>query len=188
MADFAPTGEVTRLLRAHHAGDRAAFETLVELVYDRLRRIARGQIRRAGRRHTLDTGALVHDAYLQLVDETGVEWQNHSHFYAICARAMRRILVDYSRKRTALKRGGGTPDLTLEPEMLKVEDQAELVLAVDRALDCLDALDERLSRVVECRFFAGMTVPETAEALESSVRTVERDWKRARAWLRKELE
>ena len=187
MAELQPTGEVTRLLQAHHDGDRAAFDTLVELVYERLRRIARGQIRRAGRGHTLDTSALVHDAYVQLVDETGVDWQNRSHFYAICARAMRRILVDYSRRRNAQKRGGGIPDLTLEPEMLSVEEQAELVLAVDGALDRLVSLDERLSRVVECRFFAGMTDEETAQALDRSVRTVRRDWQRARAWLRKEL-
>ena len=101
---------------------------------------------------------------------------------------MRRILVDYSRRRTAIKRGGGKPDLTLEPELLSVERQAELVLAVDGALETLASFNERLARVVECRFFAGMTDEETATALDSSLRTVQRDWQRARAWLRKELE
>lgn len=188
MSDGHETGEITRLLRAHHDGDRGAFDDLVPLVYRRLRRIARGQIRRGGRGHTLDTGALVHEAYVQLVGETGIEWQNRSHFYAICARAMRRILVDYSRRRTAGKRGGGKPDLALDPELLGVEGQADLVLAVDAALDGLASFNERLARVTECRFFAGMTEAETAVALDTSERTVQRDWQRARAWLRKELE
>lgn len=188
MTEGGEAGEITRLLQAHHEGDRAAFDALVPLVYERLRRIARGQIRRGGGGRTLDTSALVHEAYVQLVEETGVEWQNRSHFYAICARAMRRILVDYSRRRRARKRGGGVPDLALDPETLSVEEQAELVLAVDRALDGLAAFDERLGRVVECKFFAGMTEEETALALDLSVRTVQRDWQRSRAWLRKELE
>ena len=188
MAELEEAGDVTRLLRAHREGDRAAFDSLVPLVYERLRRIARGQIRRGGSGATLDTTALVHEAYVQLVGETGIAWQDRGHFYAICARAMRRILVDYSRRRTAQKRGGGKPNLTLEPELLSVEEQAELVLAVDGALDSLASLDERLARVVECRFFAGMTEEETAAALASSLRTVQRDWQRARAWLRKELQ
>lgn len=178
MAKLAPGGAITRLLQAHREGDRAAFDSLVPLVYERLRRIARGQIRRGGRGQTLDTTALVHEAYVQLVDETGVDWQDRGHFYAICARAMRRILVDYSRRRTAQKRGGGRPSLTLEPELLSADEQAELILAVDGALDSLASLDERLARVVECRFFAGMTEKETAAALDSSVRTVQRDWRR----------
>ena len=188
MADSCQTGEITRLLHAHREGDRAAFDSLVSLVYEQLRRIARGQMRRSGRGHTLDTTALVHEAYVQLVDETGIEWQDRGHFYAICARAMRRLLVDYSRRRTAQKRGGGKPDLTLEPELKSVEQQAELVLAVDDALDSLASFNMRLANVVECRFFAGMTEDETTAALDSSTRTVQRDWNRARAWLRKELE
>lgn len=180
------TGKITRLLQAHHDGDRAAFDQLVPLVYDRLRRIARGQL--SGRRgQTLDTTSLVHEAYMELVEETGVAWQDRSHFFAICARAMRRILVDYARERGAQKRGGGKPDLTLEPERLGVEQQAEQVLAVDRALESLAGFNERLARLVECRYFAGMTEEETAETLGVSLRTVQRDWTRARAWLLKEL-
>lgn len=187
MAQPDDSGEITRLLQAHHGGDREAFDALVPLVYERLRRIARGQIRRGGRGRTLDTTSLVHEAYVQLVDETGVDWQDRGHFFAISARAMRRILVDYARERTALKRGGGLPDLTLEPGRHGVAGQAEEVLAVDRALDGLAEFNERLARVVECRYFAGMTEEETAQALGSSLRTVQRDWARARAWLRKEL-
>jgi RNA polymerase sigma factor (TIGR02999 family) len=180
-------GEITRLLQAHHGGDRQAFDRLVPMVYDRLRQIARGQLARGGRGELLDTNALVHEAYVQLVDETGVDWQDRSHFYAICARAMRRIVVDYARRRTALKRGGGAPDLTLDPGQVSAEQQAELILAVDRAVDTLASFNERLARVVECRYFAEMTEEETAEALGVSLRTVQRDWMRARAWLRKEL-
>lgn len=183
----ADAGRITRLLRAHHEGDREAFDELVPLVYDRLRRIARGQRARGGRGQTLDTTALVHEAYFRLVDETGVAWQDRSHFFAVCARAMRRILVDYARERTARKRGSGNPDLTLEPERLGVERQAEQVLAVDRALQSLASFNERLARLVECRYFAGLTEEETAEALGVSLRTVQRDWTRARAWLLKEL-
>jgi RNA polymerase sigma factor (TIGR02999 family) len=188
MSSFKDAGEITRLLQAHHQGDREAFERLLPLAYDRLRRIARGQLARGGRGQTLDTVSLVHEAYLQLVEETGVEWQDRSHFFAICARAMRRIVVDYARRRTARKRGGGTPDLTLEPERLGAAEQAELVLAVDQVLDRLALFNERLARVVECRYFAGMTEEETAEAMSASLRTVQRDWTRARAWLRRELE
>ena len=187
MTESGDAGEITRLLQAHRGGDRGAFDALVPLVYERLRRIARGQVRRQGGSRTLDPTALVHEAYAQLVDETGVDWQGRGHFYAICARAMRRILVDYSRRRTAQKRGGGAPNLTLDPESLGVEEQADLVLAVDGALETLASIDLRLARVVECRFFAGLTEKETAAALDSSMRTVQRDWKRARAWLRKEL-
>ena len=187
MADDDATGPITGLLRAHRRGDRSAFDSLVPLVYERLRQIARGQIRRGGGGSTLDTTALVHEAYVRLVDETGVDWQDRGHFYAICARAMRRILVDSSRRRTAQKRGGGESPVTLEPELVVVADQADLILAVEEALESLESLDERLARVVECRFFAGMTEEETATALDASVRTVQRDWRRARAWLSKEL-
>lgn len=187
MSALDEAGEITRLLRKHRDGDRAAFDSLVPLVYERLRRIARGQVRRGGGR-TLDTTALVNEAYVRLVDETGVDWQDRGHFYAICARAMRRIVVDYARRRSARKRGGGQSDFTLEPELASVEEQADLVIAVDRALESLGSFNERLARVVECRFFAGMTEPETATALDSSLRTVQRDWRRAQAWLRKELE
>jgi RNA polymerase sigma factor (TIGR02999 family) len=179
--------EITGLLKAHHAGDPDAFHRLVPLVYDRLRAIARGQIARRGPRQTLTATALVHEAYMQLVDETGVDWQDRTHFFAICARAMRRILVDFARHRTAEKRGGGAIPVTLDPDSLAVSREADVVMAVDQALDRLGSIDERLARLVECRYFAGLTANETAQALGVSVRTVERDWLRARAWLQKEL-
>lgn len=178
---------ITRLLRAHHEGDQAAFDELIPLVYERLRRIARGQLARSRRGQTLDTTSLVHEVYFQMVEETGIDWQSRSHFYAVCARAMRRILVDYARKRNAQKRGCGRPHLTLEPERLAVEQQADQVLAVDRALDGLASFNERLARLVECRYFGGLTEEETAGALGISLRTAQRDWVRARAWLLKEL-
>ncbi|MGH9380732.1 MAG: ECF-type sigma factor [Thermoanaerobaculia bacterium] len=180
-------GEITRLLRAHAEGDREAIDRLVPLVYDHLRAIARRQLARGGHPRTLDTTSLVHEAYMQLVDETGVAWQDRSHFFAICARAMRRILVDAARRRGAAKRGGGKPHLSLEPGLISVEEQTELVLAVDQALTRLASFNPRLERVVECRYFAGMTEDETAQALSISLRTVQREWTRARAWLQKEL-
>jgi RNA polymerase sigma-70 factor (ECF subfamily) len=183
-----PPGDITRLLHEHLAGEAAAFERLVPLVYERLRDIARRQLRRQSGTHTLDTTALVHDAYLQLVDETGVAWQDRSHFYAITARAMRRLVVDHVRQRMALKRGGGQAAVELvEDAVGGGRGEVELVIAVDRALDSLSGFNDRLSRLVECRFFAGMTEEETAEALGISLRTVQRDWIRARAWLRREL-
>jgi RNA polymerase sigma factor (TIGR02999 family) len=182
-----PAGEITRLLQAHHEGDREAFDLLVPMVYERLRQIARGQLARGGRGELLDTTALVHEAWVQLVDETGVDWQDRSHFYAISARAMRRIVVDFARRRTAMKRGGGAAALTLEPDQLGADRQADLILAVVRAVGSRASLNERLARVVECRYFAEMTEEETAQALGVSLRTVQRDWMRARAWLRKEL-
>ena len=187
MADQDNAQHITRLLRAHHEGDREAFDQLVPLVYERLRRIARGQLARGRRGQTLDTTSLVHEAYFRMVEETGVEWQDRSHFYAICARAMRRILVDHARKRNAQKRGSGQPHLTLEPERLGVEQPADQVLAVDAALEGLASFNERLARLVECRYFAGLTEEETAGALGISRRSVQRDWVRARAWLLKEL-
>jgi RNA polymerase sigma factor (TIGR02999 family) len=187
MTSLDAPGEITRLLRAHSAGDRDAFDRLVPLVYDRLRALARGQLARERPGQTLSPTGLVHEAYMQLVRETGVEWRDRSHFFAICARAMRRILVDYARRRTARKRGGGRVDLPLDPETVAVEEQAEVLLAVDQALDRLAAFNDRLARLVECRYFAGMTEEETAETLGVSLRTVERDWPRARAWLQKEL-
>lgn len=182
-----PGGEITRLLQAHHRGEREAFDRLVPLVYDRMRRIARGQLARQGRGHTLSTTALVHEAYVQLVAETGVNWQDRSHFYAICARAMRRILVDYARRRHARKRGGSAAHVALDDEIAGTGHPAEVILAVDSALDRLAAFNPRLAQVVECRTFAGLTEEETAQALNTSLRTVQREWTRARAWLRKEL-
>ncbi len=180
-------GAITDLLRKHHSGDRAAFDELVSLVYEHLRRIARGQLARGWPSNTLNATALVHEAYAQLARETGVDWQNRSHFFAVSARAMRRILVDHARERSAQKRGFGRRPIPLDEAVIRVDDQIELILAVDEALNRLDGIDERLTRVVECRYYAGMTEEETARALGTSLRTVQRDWLRARAWLLKEL-
>ncbi len=187
MAVSNSTGEITRLLHAHAGGDRGAIDQLVPLVYEQLRRIARRQLARDGRPQTLSTTSLVHEAYMQLADESGVAWQNRSHFFAICARAMRRILVDAARRRGAAKRGGSLPRLEVDPSLIGVDGQTELVLAVDQALGRLAGVEPRLERVVECRYFAGMSEEETAEALAVSLRTVQRDWMRARAWLQREL-
>jgi len=179
---------ITRLLARHSAGDRQAFDELVPLVYDHLRRIARGQLARLRPTDTVSPTALVHEAYLQLSSETGVEWQDRGHFYAICARAMRRILVDHARRRGARKRGHGSVRIDLDAVPLAVDVRFDVVLAVEHAMEGLETLDPRLARLVECRFFAGMTEGEAAAALGVSVRTAQRDWLRARAWLLRELE
>jgi len=180
-------GGLTELLRRHYRGDREAFDRLVSLVYDHLRRIASGQLARGWPSNGLNTTALVHEAYVDLVNETGVEWQSRHHFFGVCARAMRRILVDHARHSCARKRNQGRRPVTLDCADIGVDTHIELVLAVDEALASLENLDERLARVVECRYFSGMTEDETAGALGTSVRTVQRDWLRARAWLLKEL-
>lgn len=181
--------DINGLLQRHHQGERAAFDAMVPLVYERLRVIARGQLSRAGRRgRTLDTTALVQEAYLQLAGEHGVDWQDRGHFFAVCARAMRRVLVDYARRRHAIKRGGDAACVTLTPDVVAADAQSEQVLAVDEALHGLAEFNERLARVVECRYFAGLTEEETAQALGTSLRTVQRDWMRARAWLLQALQ
>jgi len=188
-ASLDPPAEITRLLQRHHEGDRDAFDRMMPLVYQQLRLIARRQLARGGQRGLmLDTTSLVQEAYLQLVGENDVNWQNRGHFFAICARAMRRIMVDDARRRLAAKRGGGAVEVTLTPDMVADENQPERLLAIDDALSKLAAFNPRLAHLVECRYFAGMTEEETAEALQSSLRTVQRDWMRARAWLLKALD
>lgn len=164
-----------------------AMERLFPLVYDELQRIAHRHISREGACHTLETGALVHEAYIRLVDQTRVEWRDRNHFYAIASQAMRRILVDHARRRRALKRGGGMRPVSLEEGVATVEERAETLLALDEALTRLERLDARLCRVVEYRFFGGLSEIETAAALGVTDRTVRRDWTRARAWLYREL-
>ena len=181
------SGEITNLLRVHREGDRAAFDRLMPLVYGDLRLIARRQLRRMQPGQTMDTSALIRETYMQMIDERAVEWQDRGHFFAICARAMRRILVDAARRRQSLKRGGNALMLTAELDDLGGEDQMELVLSVDQALEQLARFSDRLARVVECRFFAGMSEEETALALNTSLRGVQRDWLRARVWLQKAL-
>lgn len=158
-----------------------ALHHLFPTVYDELRRVARRQRRRLPGGDTLATTALVHEAYLKIADRPG--WQGESHLLGAAAMAMRQILVDYARQRSSLKRGGGQAAVVLE-EGTAADDQARQVLALDFALRDLAAVDERLVRIVECRVFAGFSEEETAQALQTSVRTVQRDWSRARAWLR----
>ncbi len=185
--DPAETGELTRLLRAHHAGDRGAFDALVSRVYDELSRIAHLQLRRHRPGATLDTVALVHEAYLRLAEESGVDWQGRGHFFAVAARAMRFVLVDRARRAMAGKRGAGIAALPLDEGIVAEPSDAERVLAVHEAVERLQALDPRLARLIECRFFVGLDDAEVAEVLELSPRTVQRDWLRAKAWLQRLL-
>jgi RNA polymerase sigma factor (TIGR02999 family) len=180
-------GEVTRLLLDWSKGDPAALERLMPVIYDELRRLARSFLRKERRGHLLQTTALVHEAYLRLIDQRQVHWQNRAHFFAISAQLMRRILVDHARRRAAAKRGG-------DPDPVTLTDFPELplqrgidVLALDHALSKLAALDPRQSRIVELKCFGGLSSDETAEALELSPRTVRREWTIAKAWLYRQI-
>jgi RNA polymerase sigma factor (TIGR02999 family) len=177
----------TELLARSRAGERLAFDILYERLYQDLLGVARGQLRRYPRRGTLDTTALVHEAYVRLVDETGVPWECRAHFLAIAARAMRRAVVDYIRERSAQKRGGGAPHVTLSLDHMGVSQAPDTLITIDAALSSLATFDERLCQVAECRLFGGLTEEETAQALGISIRTVQRDWQRARAWLQEAL-
>lgn len=179
--------DVTRLLVEWRDGDGDAVDRLMPLVYDELRRLAHLHLRKERSGHTLNTTALVHEAFLNLVDQDHVPWQNRSHFYAIASRVMRRVLIWYARKRNRLKRGGGVPNLPLDEVVLVSDDRVEELLALDQALVKLEAMDERMCRVVECRYFGGLTIVETAEVLSVSPATVKLDWKAAKAWLLREL-
>ena len=176
-------GDMTRLMQRWSAGDRDAFDRLIELVYDDLRRIAHRHLEVGSRVGTVDTTALVHEAYLKLVAADGGRWASRAQFFAFCSKAMRRLLIDFARRRTAEKRGGGAVRVPLPEDAAVVDAEVMRILAVEEALQKLEQRDERMARVVECRFFGGLSVPETAEALNTSSRTVERDWTRARAYL-----
>jgi RNA polymerase sigma factor (TIGR02999 family) len=178
---------VTQMLAAWAEGDRAALEELTPLVYEELRRLARQRMRHERPGHTLQTTALANEAYLRLVGQTQVRWQNRAHFFAIAAQQMRRILVDYARRRRYQKRGGGALQVTLaEAEGLTDVRTPDLV-ALDEALRSLAEVDLRRAQVVELKFFGGLTNEETAEVLKVSTGTVERDWTIAKAWLHKTL-
>ncbi len=179
--------EFTQLLRAAGAGDDAAKKRLWALMYDELRQIAHGQLLAERVDHTLSTTGLVHEAYMRLIDQDQIQVKDRAHFRSVAARAMREILIDYARKRKAQKRGGGRPDLLFDEAIHQAGEQADDLLALDEALSQLEQLNERLSKVVECRYFGGFTREETAEVLEVSVRTVERDWVKARGWLYQHL-
>ncbi|HEX5962763.1 MAG TPA: ECF-type sigma factor [Gemmatimonadales bacterium] len=178
--------QITDLLLQVRGGDPGASDRLYSAVYDELRRIAHRQLLGERPGHTLGTTGLVHETYVKLVDLARVEWKDRGHFFRIASGAMRRILVDYARRHRAARRGGGIPAAFLD-DNVAVAERGELLIALDDALDRLSAVSERLSHVVECRFFGGLTEDETAEALEVTTRTVQRDWAKARAWLYLEL-
>jgi len=179
--------QVTELLRRWSGGDVAAREALVPLVYDELRRLARYYLASQRSDHTLQSTAIVHEAYLRLAGHDKVHWENRSHFFAVAAQLMRRILVDHARKRNAAKRGG--PNLTLlVEEAAKPSSRREMdLVALDDALKALAELDERQSRIVELRFFGGLSIEDTSRVLEISPATVKREWSTARAWLYEEI-
>jgi len=160
---------------------------LFPVVYEQLRRIAHGHLSREATGHTLATTDLVHEAYLQLASQTRAQWQSRAHFMSVAAKAMRRILVDHARSHRSVKHGGALKRVPLESVNPAAADRADLLVALDEALDRLRGLDERQARVVECRFFGGMTEDETAEALGIGTRTAKRDWAKARSWLYSEL-
>lgn len=177
---------ITDLLLEVRKGTPDAIDRLFHAVYGDLRRIASRQLQGERPGHTLGTTGLVHETYLKLADQTRVQWQDRAHFYRVAAVAMRRILVDYARRHRAKRRGGELRRITLD-ENATAAERGETLLALDEALDRLAGLNQRLSQVVECRFFGGLTEEETAEALGLPLRTVQRDWAKARGWLYSEL-
>lgn len=179
--------EITGLLTDWSKGDQTALDKLLPLVYDELHRLASGYMRRERPDHTLQTTALVHEAYLRLVGQRNARWQTRVHFFAAAAQVMRHILVDHARSRRRAKRGEGLVELPLEDAAVLSEERADELLAVNDALTGLAALDPRKGRVFELRYFGGMSVDEAAEALKVSPATVARDWRMAKAWLRREM-
>jgi RNA polymerase sigma factor (TIGR02999 family) len=183
-----PARTVTALLQAWSDGDAAALDSLVPVVEAELRRLARIYMKRERREHTLQPTALVNEVFVKLVDAANIRWQDRAHFFGISARLMRRVLVDHARARGYQKRGGDMKRITLDGRDFAAADSPVDLLALDRALDGLTAVDERKARVVEMRFFAGLTVEETAAALDVSIDTVKRDWRIAKLWLLNFLE
>jgi len=179
--------EITALLQAWSRGDEGALGTLIPLVDRELRIIAKRRLEAKRGDPILDTTALVNEAYLRLIDRKQSSWQDRAHFFAVCAKTMRRILVDHARARHAAKRGGGAPQITLNEAASVAPEQASDLLAIDEALEALARIDVRKGRVVELRFFGGLTIEETAEVLMISPETVRRDWRLAKAWLLREL-
>lgn len=179
--------EVSQLLHAWANGDQSALDRLMPLVYEELRQMASRYMHRQSPGHTLQTTALIHEAYLRLVNQKEARWQNRAHFFGVAAKAMRHILVDYARTRQAAKRGGETRKVSLNEAALVAADQAEEIVALDLALERLATVDYRKCQVVELRYFGGLSVEETAEVLKVSAETVMRDWRLARTWLLREL-
>jgi RNA polymerase sigma factor (TIGR02999 family) len=179
--------EVTQLLVEWGNGNRAALDKLMPLVYEELRRLARRYMKREREGHTLQTSALVNEAYLKMVNERDMRWQNRAHFFAVAAQLMRMILIDHARARKVAKRGGRADQVPLDEAVAVSEERAAELIALDDALKALQAVDERKSRIAELRFFGGLSVEETAEALNISQATVMREWRLAKAWLHREL-
>jgi RNA polymerase sigma-70 factor, ECF subfamily len=186
MASIAPH-EVTQLLVAWGNGDQAALEKLMPLVYEELHRLAHRYMAEERPEHTLQTSALVNEAYVKLVDQRNVHWENRAQFFGIAATSMRRILVSYARRRHRAKRGGGALQMSLDEAAILSEGRAAEMVALDEALEQLAAVDQRKSRVVELRYFGGLSIDETAEVLKVSPGTVMRDWTLAKAWLRRAI-
>ncbi len=180
--------QVTQLLQRWSDGEATAIEDLMPLVYDELRQLAKRYLRKERQGHTLETSALVHEAYVRLIDQNRVQWRNRAHFYAISAQTMRRILVDHARSHLYQKRGGGAVKVSLDEALHVGSESPAHLVALDEALERLSAKDQQKCRIVEMRFFGGLTHPEIAEVLEVSLSTVERQWRVARAWLYQALE
>ncbi len=183
-----PARNITELLRAWGKGDQSALERLTPLVYEELHSLARRHMSQENEGHTLQATALIHEVYLRLVEFQSVRWQDRAHFFAVCARLMRRILIDFARSRGSLKRGGDGRKLTLEERFIVSADVPAQLVVLEEALIKLAQCDPRKSNVVELRFFGGLTVKETAEVLKVSSDTVMRDWSMARAWLLREMD
>ena len=180
--------EITRMLQEWSGGKQETLDALLPLVYEELHRQASRYLRRERRDHTLQTTALIHEAYLKLIDQREVNWQNRTHFFGIAAQMMRRILVDYARQRHRAKRGGIAEDLPLEEAALVVSQERSIdLVALDEALTRLAKFDEQQARIVELRYFSGLSIEETAEILRISPATVKSDWNVAKAWLRQEI-
>jgi RNA polymerase sigma factor (TIGR02999 family) len=179
--------DVTRLLAEWQAGDQSALDRLMPIVYNELRRIAARYLHSERTGHTLQTTALVHEAYLRLVDETHIQWQGRAHFFGVAATLIRNILVDHARTQKAAKRGGGAQKLSLDEALAVPAGHETDILAVDDALQALSKIDKQQGRIVELRFFAGLTIEETAEILQISLSTVKRDWILAKTWIYREL-
>lgn len=179
--------DVNDLLSAWSAGDESARERLMPAVYDELRRLARHHMRAERADHTLQTTALVHEVYLRLVGQRSADWKTRAQFFAVAATMMRRILVDHARRRAYAKRGGGMIRCAIDDAVAAAESRSSEIIAVDEALDQFSVIDERAARIVELRYFGGLTVEQVASVLELSVATVKRDWAAAKAWLAREL-
>jgi RNA polymerase sigma factor (TIGR02999 family) len=182
-----PPSQVTQLLVNWGQGDSQSLEALIPLVYDELRRQARRYLRRERPDHTLQSTALVHEAYVRLVDQRQANWRNRSQFFGVAAQLMRRILVDHARSRLAVKRGAGVPKLAIAEEVAALEMRNVDLIALDTCLSELEKLDPQQSRIVELRFFSGLSIEDTADALGISTATVKRDWALAKAWLYREI-